>query len=57
MAPMDNTYLGSIAWGWETDDTGTTTLNSATLPRAYLLFRGSGFTILALFGSWFLPGG
>ena len=29
--PMANTYLGSIAWGWQTDDTGTATLNPATI--------------------------
>ena len=29
--PMANTYLGSIAWGWETDDTGTAKLNPATM--------------------------
>src|ERR1041384_1503324 len=31
--PMANTYLGSIAWGWETDDAGTATLNPATIDR------------------------
>lgn len=31
--PMANTYLGSIAWGWETDDAGTATLNPATIER------------------------
>jgi hypothetical protein len=29
--PMANTYLGSVAWGWETDDTGTATLNPASI--------------------------
>ena len=31
--PMANTYLGSIAWGWETDDAGTATLSPATIER------------------------
>jgi len=31
--PMANTYLGSVAWGWETDDTGTATLNPAAIER------------------------
>ena len=31
--PMANTYLGSIAWGWETDDAGIATLNPATIGR------------------------
>ena len=31
--PMANTWLGSISWGWETDDAGTATLNPATIER------------------------
>lgn len=45
--PMANTYLGSIAWGWENDAAGTATLNPARIAMVQagvpsLAFRQAG---------------